>query len=63
MRLNKRRDSWYVEFRVLDDGKVLTLMSEGGGAAETLEGGFTQQDGSKATRGSNQDQATNGADS
>jgi hypothetical protein len=31
MGLTKRRDSYYVEFRVLDDGKVLSLASDGGG--------------------------------
>ena len=31
MGLTKRKDSWYVEFRVLDDGGALTLSSGGGG--------------------------------
>jgi hypothetical protein len=31
MGLTKRKDSYYVEFRVLDDGKALKLASSGGG--------------------------------
>jgi len=31
MGLTKRKDSWYVEFRVLDDGDALRLASGGGG--------------------------------
>jgi hypothetical protein len=31
MGLTKRKDSWYVEFRVVDDGHTLSLASEGGG--------------------------------
>ena len=31
MGLTKRKDSWYVEFHVLDDGQVLKLASGGGG--------------------------------
>ena len=31
MGLTKRKDSYYVEFPVLDDGKVLTLAQGGGG--------------------------------
>src|SRR5688500_11406428 len=30
MGLNKRKDSWYVEFRVLDDGEALRLCEVGG---------------------------------
>src|SRR5687767_14149343 len=31
MGLTKRKDSWYVEFRVLDNGEVLSLANGGGG--------------------------------
>jgi integrase len=31
MGLTKRKDGWYVEFRVLDDGETLKLASRGGG--------------------------------
>ena len=31
MGLTKRKDGWYVEFRVLDDGRTLTLAKGGGG--------------------------------
>jgi hypothetical protein len=31
MGLTRRKDSWYVEFHVLDDGEALKLASGGGG--------------------------------
>ena len=40
MGLTKRKDSYYVEFPVLDDGEALKLAS--GGATETLEGRLFQ---------------------
>ena len=55
MGLTKRKDSYYVEFQVLDDGEVLKLASGGGGPTETLESRFSQQDSREATGGDFQD--------
>ena len=54
MGLTKRKDGWYVEFPVLDDGKVSNASSRGTGSqTQTLENPHPQQDGGQATRGQN----------
>ena len=53
MGLTKRTDSYYVEFRVLNDGKVLTLAPNTPGAKHTrsqLLHSSTMLDGSPAGR-------------
>jgi len=42
MGLTRRKDSYYVEFSLLDDGEVLNLASEGRRAAETLDGRLSE---------------------
>ena len=47
MGLTKRRDSYYVEFRVLDDGKTLRLATSVAGARlKRWKVGSSQPDGS-----------------
>jgi hypothetical protein len=51
MGLTKRKDSYYVEFQVLDDGKTLTLApSVSGGETEAVEGRQPEPDFSQAAR-------------
>ncbi len=42
MGLTKRKDSYYVEFRVLDDGKTLTSPRMCRGTSEAVESRVTQ---------------------
>ena len=41
MGLTRRKDSFYVEFRVIDDGKHLRPSASRGGEAEALESWIT----------------------
>ena len=55
MGLTKRKDSYYVEFHVLDDGKTLTLAPSAFGETKAVEGRQPEPDSGQTTGSPDQD--------